>query len=463
MFRKINLLIVGVLLCILLSSCGSLGYSLVLWNNPEAGVEEGQTVKVYFKSNISHSYIIEIPETKNKVEIPLWQISEPMSKGKAQRLASRYSDYEHTYASVKLDGLPIRAEAVNTSKQIYRLRKDEIIRILYKGKGQAVTNGKGDLQGEWLRVLTEGGTEGWCFSYNLNLFERTDDSFMAKAESAPAEKTDEALNAAAQKTWYPEEFKDMLSSGRFDLSRIDAAYGFDFGQKKEEAEESQEELEETENRENNNNTQTSGAEGQAYTAHLLTADVDKNWTYSKITKNEDGNYQLDGNSVYITIKGQNFITVQYMDTDGKLKNENFTVIEDDIQTVIDEEKARREEEIRSFFINGPVYRSSNYGTITFHDDGSAQWRGFSLLVPSIISRSARGDITLSADLYLSTSLQNEFDGILTFKFSGMDNPVNFFYKKDAGGIRLEDAAKARIRGNLVTARGTSPLVMYFER
>ncbi len=45
----------------------------------------------------------------------------------------------------------------------------------------------------------------------------------------------------------------------------------------------------------------------------------------------------------------------------------------------------------------------------------------------------------------------------------MEKPVNFFYKKDGGGLRLEDAAKATVRGNLVTARASSPLVMYFSR
>lgn len=459
MFRKISLLCAGLFLCAILSSCGSLGYSLVLWNNSEAGVEEGQTVKVYFKSNISHSYIIEIPGTKNKVEIPLWQISEPESRRKTEKLAALYSDYAHTYASVKLDGLPIRAEAVNTSRQVYRLRKDEIIRVLYKGKGQAVTNGKGDLQGEWLRVLTEGGTEGWCFSYNLNLFERTDENIEAKPDLTAQEAIDEKLSAAIQKTWYPEEFSAMLSTGRFNLDRMDISYGFDFGQKTHEQTEPEQDGQE----ESEQTNDAVSADNQTYTARLLTADLDKSWTYSKITKNEDGNYQLDGNSVYITLRGQNSIAVQYMDSDGKLKNENFVFIEDDIQSLIDDEKARRNDEIMSFFNNGPSYQSSNYGTITFHDDGTAEWRGFNLLVPSIISRSARGDITLSADIYLSSSLRNEFDGILTFKFAGMANPVNFFYKKDEGGIRLEDAAKAQIRDNLVTARGTSPLVMYFER
>ena len=148
---------------VVFTSCGTLGYSVVLWNNTEHHLQDGQIVKVFIRSNISHVYVIELDDGK-RVEIPLWQLTEPTSKGKAKKQAARFGEYEHTYASVKLDGLPIRAEAVNTSKQVYRLREKEVIRILYKGKGQAVTNGRGNMEGEWLRVLTNGGTQGWCFS-----------------------------------------------------------------------------------------------------------------------------------------------------------------------------------------------------------------------------------------------------------------------------------------------------------
>ena len=105
MNKKIVFLLSGLLSLILFTGCGKLGYSLVLWNNPEVGVHEGQIVKVYVKSNISHSYIIMGLENTHKVEIPLWQISEPQSKSKTEKLAARYSNYEHTYANVKLDGL----------------------------------------------------------------------------------------------------------------------------------------------------------------------------------------------------------------------------------------------------------------------------------------------------------------------------------------------------------------------
>lgn len=476
MNKKIVFLLSGLLSLILFTGCGKLGYSLVLWNNPEVGVHEGQIVKVYVKSNISHSYIIMGLENTHKVEIPLWQISEPQSKSKTEKLAARYSNYEHTYANVKLDGLPIRSGTENGSKQVYRLRKNEVIRVLYQGKGVKPTNGHGELPGEWLRVLTETGTEGWCYSYNLNLFERTENQIAVKTEVVE-EKIDEEITAAFSKKWYPEEYKAMLSSGRLDLSKMDESFGFDFGQVEwkypEKSPEETSDLPLDENPDEQMEVEfpekipvpkvAKEGETLTFTATLRTENLDKRWTYTKIKKNEDGAYQLDDHGIYITLIGKNSLTVQYMDTDGKLKSENFVALSQNIQAAIETEIERRNLEIKSFVDEGPVYHSSNYGTIIFSEDNTAVWNNFKLLVPGVISSRAHGNIKVSVKYYLSNQLKKEFDGILTFSFEGMDEDVSFFYKKDPEGLRLEDAKKATARGNLVTARGSSPLVMYFSK
>jgi len=445
---KKNMIFLGAALFLtaFLTSCGNLGYSLVLWNNTEKNLQEGQIVKVFVKSNISHTYIIGIPETKQKVEIPIWQISEPGSKGKAKKLSARYAEFAHTYASVKLDGLPIRAQAVNTAKQVYRLRKDEVIRVLYKGKGQAVTNGKGDLKGEWLRVLTGSGTQGWCFSYNLNLFERTGSDLSVKV-AQEEKKNDETLEMILSKKWVPEEYSKMIATGRYNLSRMNEAFGLDFGSG---------EGEKDENAENVENT-----EKNVKIVRLYTANTDRNWVYTSIVKNNES-YQFEGAQLSVTLRGDTLAAV-YTDSNGKTKNENFIAFEGDVSEIIEGEKQRRHAEIESIVKAGPVYTSSNYGTIRFQENETATWRNFNLLIPAIVSNTARGNIDVSVELYLAPSLKKDFDGILTFRFEGMENPVNFFYKKESGGLRLEDAAKVPVKDNLVTGRASSPLVMYFSK
>ena len=75
------------ILTLFLGSCSKImGYSVVLWSIPETTIQDGQIVPVYIKSNISQVYVIENPESKEKIEVPLWQITEPSSKRKTEKL-----------------------------------------------------------------------------------------------------------------------------------------------------------------------------------------------------------------------------------------------------------------------------------------------------------------------------------------------------------------------------------------
>ena len=105
-----------------------MGYSVMLWSLPEQNLNDGDIVPVYIKSNISQTYVIGTMDSDQKFEVPLWQITEPASKSAAEKSFSRYAEYQYQYAQVALDGLPMRAEPVNTAKQVYRLRKDEVIK-----------------------------------------------------------------------------------------------------------------------------------------------------------------------------------------------------------------------------------------------------------------------------------------------------------------------------------------------
>ena len=481
MFKKFYACIFAIFLSLFLTSCGELGYSLVLWSNSEVKVFEGDIVKVFVRSNISQTYIIQLPYSKQKVEIPLWQISSPDKKSKTVALQEKYSAYAHTYASVKLDGLPIREEPVNSSKQVYRLKQNEIIRVLYKGEGQIPNNGRGSLKGEWLRVLTEGGTFGWCFSYNLSLFERTTEtlSFEKPSDNLKTE-TDPTLSSILLNSWYPEYYSDMIKTSRYDLSIFTENYGLSFGEFKE--------MEETENPpqdnidilENSVNSETpvekvdirstlkDKTPDEIYSfmkekkLKLSLSETSQEWKYDKIKKVSENVYKLDDSQTTITFRSKDFLVLQYTDIDGKTRSENFVSISQNISDLIEDELLRRQEELISIAENGPVFKSSNYGTIIFNNENSVTWKNYKALVPDVISSSALGSATVSIENYISNSLKDDFDGILTFHFIGMEKGINFFYKKESGGIRLEDATKAVKRANYFTSRASSPLVMYFS-
>ncbi len=405
----------------------------MLWGDAEHNISDGEIVRVYIRSNISHTYVISKLDDSEKIEIPLWKITEPASKSKAKKQASKFTDFKGTFAAVKLDGLPIRQEAVNTSKQVYRLRENEVIKILYRGSGAAVTNGKGNMEGEWLRVITSSGTIGWCFSAKLELYQG--DISGKRGEAAVVvqnEETDKTLETLKSKKWYPDYYSTFIRYNKIDLNRINESYGFDFG-------------------------------WDELTATAKTDEVSYSFRYIALEKSGSREYLLKDSEekAKVIIEGANGLTLYWIEN-GKPRTLKFVSLDIDLEQIVQKEQIRRQEELKKIAAAGPVFRSSNYGTINFANETFATWRDYKLLVPNIIDRGANNQVSLQIKYFLSNQLKATYDGILTMNLGGMEKEVNFFYKLTDDGLRLEDSNGATIKDSTVTTRGTSPLIMFFS-
>ena len=409
-----------------------MGYSVVLWTIPEQQIKSGDIVPVYIKSNISHVYVIGTPAGE-KIEVALWQLTEPVKKGKVKNIAARYADNAATYASVKLDGLPCRAEPVNTAKQVYRLRKGEVIKILYKGNGQAPMAGKNALEGDWYRILTDDGTMGWCFSYNLNLYE-TDalGQRVGGAEIVEAAEEDAHWKTVASSVWYPDYFRTMIDGGNIDLSLIHPLYKF-----------------------------TIDEEGKKVS--LNTASIHESWDYDGFTKTDDNEYSLTGISLKIIYRRANYIVLRYTDSSGKPQDLNFVTLSENVADIVNAEKTRRTQAYMQIYTHGPIFSSSNYGKLEFKEDGTFHWSGFKLLVPSVIDAGTKSTGSAQVKYSLSRELAGTYDGVLTMKFDGMSREVNFLYKLDGTALRMEDTTGAEFSGSQIKSRGVSPVIVYLKK
>ena len=431
--RKIFLPFV-VLITLFLTSCSDkiMGYSVVLWTIPEQQIKSGDIVPVYIKSNISHVYVIGT-ESGEKAELALWQLTEPVKKSKIKAVAAKYADNAATYASVKLDGLPCRAEPVNTAKQVYRLRKGEVIKILYKGNGQAPMAGQTALEGDWYRILTDDGTLGWCFSYNLNLYE-TDalGQRVGGAEIVEEEEDDGHWSVIASNVWYPDYFRTMIDGGNSDLGLIHPLYKF-----------------------------TIDEEGKKVS--LNTASIHESWDYDGFTMTDENEYTLNGISLKIIYRRANYIVLRYTDSSGKPQDLNFVTLSENITDIVNAEKTRRTQAYMQIYTHGPIYSSSSYGKLEFKEDGSIRWTGFKLLVPSIIDAGTKSTGSAQVKYSLSKELASSYDGVLTMKLDGMNSEVNFLYKLDGSALRLEDTTGAEFSGSQLKSRGVSPVIIYLKK
>lgn len=413
-----------------------IGYSVVLWNNPEQEIKSGDVLPVYIKSNISHVYIagknLNLKENEQKIEIPLWQLTEPVKKSKLSSVKEKYQENARTYANVKTDGLPCRAEPVNTAKQVYRLRKGEIIKILYKGNGQSPMTGGKPLPGEWYKILTDNGTTGWCFSYNLDLFETDDNGNRIGGNDFVDEvQEDEIYKLIVSNVWYPEEFRSLIDLEDIDLSKIHPSYRFTIDE---------------ENKKVSLNTQK----------------IHESWIYEGYSKIDDREYELKNISIKIIYRKADYIVVRYTDETGKPQDLNFVTIKEDLNEIISKEKQRRSEELMNLWYKGP-YSSQSYGKLSFTEDNLFKWTGFKLLVPSVIPAGSKNNGSAQIKYSVSKTLKKDYDGIVTFTFEGSSQEINFLYKMDDGGLKLEDTIGASFKGNQITSRGVSPVIIFFKR
>ncbi|MBP5746881.1 MAG: hypothetical protein J6W63_00775, partial [Treponema sp.] len=173
-------------------------------------------------------------------------------------------------------------------------------------------------------------------------------------------------------------------------------------------------------------------------------------------------YDLTGIPITIIYKKASFIVARYTDDSGKPQEINLVSISEDINAIVAAEKQRRIDTYEEVASKSENLSSSNYGKLSLSQDGTFHWTGFKLLVPSVISAGAKNGGTCSVKYAVSKDLSKSYDGVLSFKFEGTTDEVNFLYKMEADGIRLEAANDATYNGILVTARSSSPLIVYFK-
>lgn len=471
-----------ILFSFFLGSCSPLiGWGVLVWSTDSPVIPAGTLLPVYIKSNIDHVWVVGIPkEFKNetvkidKVELPLWKLRFFSTQRKAAEWAKQFAEFASVYAETMQDGLPIRSEPDNNARRVYRLHGGQIVKILERAKGTPTMSGDTPLPGEWFKVLTDDGSEGYCFSYRLRLFKNTDGKLGSNHINTVKPQDDPVLDSVLGKTWSPDWYKDMVDTHRIDLDNFLDTWGFfpspDTG-----------------------------------TIQISLPKVKKSYTYTRIVSAGENSWRFDGSPVQMTLRSNNLLAVQYTDSNGEPKTLLFTALVAKVGDLIAQETERRVSLFQALFQKGPVFKSDNYGTLTFTPDGRFTWTDNNLLVPSVIPLGAQGSGLVDMRLFLGNSLADQYDGAFSLRFdrapagtsgssdavaspqAGTDVPtpsgssppgaatpgvpsvpptssdmvVNFLYKIENTGLRIEYAPRSVLEGTVVTHRSPSPLVISF--
>lgn len=499
-----------ILFSLFLSSCSPLiGWGVLVWSADSPFIPSGTVLPVYIKSNIDHVWVVEIPkEYKNenskidKVELPLWKLKYFNNQRKAAEWAKQFAELASVYGETMQDGLPLRSEPDNNARRVYRLHGGQIVKILERVKGTPTMSGDTPLPGEWFKVLTDDGSEGYCFSYRLRLFKNTDGKLGSTRVNTVKPQDDPVLDSVLGKIWSPDWYKDMVDSHRIDLDNFADTWGFfpspDTG-----------------------------------TIQISLPKLNKSYTYTRIVAAGENSWRFDGSPVQMTLRSNNLLAVQYTDSNGEPKTLLFTTLAAKVGDLISQETERRVSLFQALFQKGPVFKSDNYGNLTFTPDGRFTWTDNTLLVPSVIPVGAQGSGTVYMRLFLGNSLMDQYDGAFSLRFDRVSSPssgnsatagspqgaaplqggadgslsvapgasaggtstpgasttgtsvagtpippsstpgvpsvpltssdmvVNFLYKIENSGLRIEYAPRSVLEGTVVTHRSPSPLVIYF--
>ncbi|MDR1143775.1 MAG: SH3 domain-containing protein [Spirochaetaceae bacterium] len=437
--RKFPALFAVSLLFLVSCSNRNIGWGVLLWYTDEPPIPSGTVLPIQVRSNIEQAWIAGVPGELQTPEHQMVEVSLPhleffRTRGGAEKYAAAFSDLAQSYAETMQDGLPIRDKPENNARRTYRLKEGEIVKLLEKAEGvSAISSTGAPLEGDWYKVLTKSGSTGYCFSFRLRIFQHTTGP-LGDEEVVADTVNDKDMERMLSRIWYPESYAAMINSGRIDMDALARSYSFRSGI----------------------------ANGKAR-IHLENTDI--TFPYRKIVKTGDKSWNFDGTPLHVTLQSETVLEVQWEDEEGAKQNAVFVILPVPIETVINQERGRRENKYQTLYVRGPVFQSSNYGTLILNSSGGFTWDEVNSLPEGMISGSVLGSGSLDMDYYLSGEMAERYTGALALRLnavSGGRRTLVFAYTLDNQGLRMEYIPGDYVNGRTVGRRAPSPFVIYFS-
>ena len=105
----------------------------------------------------------------------------------------------------------------------------------------------------------------------------------------------------------------------------------------------------------------------------------------------------------------------------------------------------------------------NYGTLQFLEGGRFLWHGYQVISPSIIPKGAGSAGYVALRFFIGSKLKTDYQGILSFKFDGSSDWIDFFYVLSEQGVKLEYVKPENITDGVAAVRNLNPVILFFGR
>jgi hypothetical protein len=434
------------LLTLVSGSCSrTIGWGLVLWPPEGSALAYGTAAPVLFKSNITKTYAVRLPDSGDVEELELWRVDLHKNRKAAAAAAEAYADLAPVFGVTARDGLLLRDKPENLGTQVYRLRIDQEVKLLRKVSGSVVETGGVPLPGDWYQALAEDGTTGYVFSNQLVFWNRNTEERPSAAVNAP--RLDVKIAELFDTVWRPDYFIPMADSGQVDLRSYHPRFGL-------------------------------FADATQRIVRVERPGFSRVYRYTSITQASDGTFELvpDGVKFHFNQSGDLVLTPPEAHLSASLLASRdpanpeapititFNKQRDEPQTVILAEERRRLARLGNLVADGERFESEFFGVLIMTRSARFTWVGTEPLVPLIIPEGAGETGAILMDTFLSPELSLTWNGAFSLLFDGLEKPkVTFAYRATPEGLELAHLQPALISG----ATASSPIeltpIAYFVR
>lgn len=384
------------------------GWGLVIWAAPGDILKSGDIIPVYVKTSIGKVYIAGTPDGKSRLEIEWWRVELFRTRRAARLRAEKLGDLMDTYMRATRDGVPVREKASNSNdvRRLYRLREGQSVKVFEKVEGEPVLTGGKPLPGDWYRVMTDDGTQGYVFSYAMKLYRGNLDE---PGDSGQEQVLQARLDSLFSNTWRPAWFRDMIDSGAIDPDRISPLYGL-------------------------------FADGQAKQVRIELPGNSSAFSYTGISERND-EILFEGSPLRISFIDPDRILVTWSGS------QEFIIMPDDVRQLVRTEELARQDRVAAFIgtLASALGESATSRTVTVISpeagklqagvNGRFSWTGRISVPEGFFPEGAGETGQVSSRLTPDISLAGEWDGTVSF-FFGTAGWVDCLWRISAGELIL---------------------------
>ncbi len=416
------------LLLIVSCSGGSIGYGILLWPPEDIPLEASSIVKVISESSIEGTYIIEDESSGEKYSLSQWRIEFYSDRENAEQAALAYRPHADKMALSTEVGLPVRADADAMSDRVYRLRKNEEIKVLAQSSEQQTV---GTYQGYWYKVITADGTVGYCFDHYLIIYNKGErEEVLARHEKDPR------IEDFLATTYYPERYLHLIDRETIDLDTLRPEFGL-------------------------------FPDSENSVILINNSKYRFEESYTGISEAGNNRYLFDDTSLYVTFQTPappvTSVILQFK-VDTTDVTARYVAIPD-IEEFLTQETERRDEALKAMIESGQNFSSNAYGSIHIEETGRFEWRDNDRLVPSVLKSHFGKTGVIRFDRFLSPALARDYNGAASFHFQGAarNEAVTFLYSLENQGMRLTLVTDENISDFVVKDIGYNSLVLFMTR